>query len=898
MSMFSRRRDPDDFSDEVRAHLEHEEAELRAAGLSAGDARAEARRRFGNVTRARERVYEASRVRWLETLWQDVKYSVRLMRRSPAFSITAVVVLSLGIGINTALFSVVNALFFKPLPVRAPEELRYVHGVTLDGDSGFFLSPQAVAAVRDSGVFSGVSRVTPFTRKVRAAGITEFRRGEIVSPTYLGLLGIAPLAGREFAEADASSSATPVVIIGEAFWRSRFLSDPAIVGRTIELDESRRSGFTGPWKVHTVIGVLPERFTGVSGRWQPADFWLPAAKDTSDLRFGGALFLIGRLTPAMSEPAAQEALRALSPQFQRNPSSPDWFLFLTTSDRSRLPFDAQGRVVPERLAAALMFVTATVLAIAAANLAGVMTARGLARRGEIGVRLALGAGRGRVRQQLLTEGLLLAVAGAALGVACADVLLALFQAFTPAQFSRAPGLLAVSIDGRVLAVTTGLAIVAGTVIGIVPARGQLRSGSEDRIDVGLHRAETSQRSHVRYWVVMPQVALSLVLLLAAGAVVRTEVRADALDPGYRSDGVSLVDFDLPLPPDPNATPDEEREWNRRNFELTQRVVRRTADIPGVDGAGLVRSAPGSAPIHAVSGWFVKRDGFPNNPPYWMAYSDVSTDHFSILRIPLRHGRLFDERDRPGATPVAVVSETTARWLWPAQSAIGQHVARYFPEGMHTGQWIEVIGVVGDVAPPISTGWNPAIYTLIEQRAAPSFASTLLVRGSRPAGELAERIRQAIGEVNSHVQVTGSRTLADAVAAVRYPRRMAAALLSLAGLLGLGLASIGLYGVMSYSMQQRVREFGIRSALGANRWHIVRLVLRDGLVVLVLGAAAGVALTYGAIRAAARMVAPLPPFDVPTLLAVPLIFALVVALACYLPARRAGRVDPIQVLRSD
>ena len=329
------------------------------------------------------------------------------------------------------------------------------------------------------------------------------------------------------------------------------------------------------------------------------------------------------------------------------------------------------------------------------------------------------------------------------------------------------------------------------------------------------------------------------------------------------------------------------------------MLERAGRIPGVEAAAVVESFSfgfRGLPLSLFHGWVVARDRFDEASHRWVAQGHVTHGFFETLRIPLLAGRLFDELDQPGSPPVAIVSETAARLLWPEQRAVGQYVAFHFPKDTREPAWMEVVGVVGDAASPEAEGWNPAVYSLRGQHRIMAGGGVLLVRGAGPTGDLLRDVREAVESSDANVQLMNARTLTDALDAVLYPRRMAAGILSSAGALGLLLAAIGVYGVVSYSVALRVREMGIRAALGADRADIVWLVLRDGVRVLLLGVVTGAALTYGAVRAAGVLVLPLPHLDGPTMILVPVVFAVVILAACAVPAWRASRVDPNVALR--
>jgi putative ABC transport system permease protein len=445
------------------------------------------------------------------------------------------------------------------------------------------------------------------------------------------------------------------------------------------------------------------------------------------------------------------------------------------------------------------------------------------------------------------------------------------------------------------------------VFGLLPARQATRRTLVPALSAGSAHATRPARSRLRHWIVIPQIGLSVVLLLVAGTLVRSLLRADAVDPGYDASGVVVVDFDLPDPvrvdtggvaPGGVLSLNFDLPDTERRSDLRRRLLDRVRRVQDVEAASLIEPAiMQRLPIDVMSVmWVIAREAFPRGPRHWMGRSRGSVDFFRTLRIPLRQGRLFDARDRANAPRVAIVSETAARLLWPDRPAVGQYVAENRAESTRPPEWLEVVGVVGDVVSPLSPDWHPIVYTPFEQQTAfPTFS--VMVRTSGSAGETLARLRQELATPDLGVNVIGGRSFDDILASILYPRRMAAGILALSGIVGLVLASIGLYGVISYSVAQREREVGIRAALGASRGAIVGWILREGALVVALGALAGAALTFGATRLAAWLVAPLPAFDAATVGVVSVVVAAVVLLACYLPARRAARVDPVEVLRA-
>ena len=549
-----------------------------------------------------------------------------------------------------------------------------------------------------------------------------------------------------------------------------------------------------------------------------------------------------------------------------------------------------------RVSATLTVVVAIVLLIAAANVAGMLVARGVGRGGEMAVRLALGASRRRLIQQVLTESLLLAAIGGAIGLLVADWLVSIFKTFTPPQYA-----VDVVMDPRVLAAAVLLTVFMGIAIGLLPGLRAARINLLPALagsNAGLTRYNPSL---LRRWIVVPQVGLSLVLLLTAGFHVRALVSLERAELGYDPANVTVISAGLrPIPGEekPPYSPSFAEKRAGRSRAFYRQVLAGTAAVSGTGGVAIASRLPLEAADQ--SAWTAiaqdrflaaETDGFPS------ARVLVSPGYFRTMGIRLVEGRDFDEGDSRNAPRVAVINESLARKLWPGRSAVGHTVAarNQYPAANEKIEWAEVVGVVDDVDPIVREASQSAhVYLSLGQDWQPS-ASYIVAR--TPANSLAtvQQLKTVIGTADPLAEVYRIQTMEQMVAAILYPRRLAAAILSASGFIGLILAAFGLHGVIAYSVVQRVREIGIRTALGADRRDVLGLILREGLVILGLGTAIGLALTYAALRVTSRFVA-LPTADAAILVSVPLILGAVILLACYLPARRAARIDPMVALR--
>jgi predicted permease len=847
---------------------------------------------------------------------QDLKYSVRMLRQTPGFSALAVFVLALGIGVNTAIFSLVNAVLFRPPAVRTPSELRYVYA---NPPIHFIRYADYRALLGISDVFSGVVGVSRSEAKLGSGADVRLVNGEAVTANYFEILGVRPKIGRAFSPAlDEAPNAERAVIISARVWARDYHSDPNVVGTRLVLTR-RGVRAEDQWPTYTIVGVAPEGFTGVASPWAPSDYWVPSVQRVSDfrtvrtptgrgeLRVGtaddiGMEVVIGRLNAGVDHARAVAAVRTLGESLRRanHPTVMDWSLTLLDSRRVRLPFDPRGQIVPERLAAGLMAVAGVVLVIAVANLAGMLLARGVTRRTEMALRLTLGGSRWQVARRLLTESSILAAAGGVSGVLLAKLLLIVFMDQTPSGFGRyeaVPTTLDVSIDPIVLVYTSVLCIGVALLVGLGPARQAWKTDLLSALASGLAAAPPKRtRVRLRHLVLVPQVCLSTALLLVAGVLARPLIEAERVDPGYNADGVATIDFGFNDRPRRNLTIDEEqvviKEMAERRARFHQRVFETLEAHPGVSSFAVTMGLPTGS--HHT--WVTSRDAFPRGPHWYPSEAYVSEGYFETLGIKLVAGRAFDRRDTAGTPTVAVICETLAMWFWPGENAVGRYLGIHWPDAPETPSWIEVVGVVREVQPPVTTGLsNPFVYFPIAQRR--DIAQTFIARGPAPPGELMQALRQAMSDADPTVEIYRSSMLTEAIASMLYPRRMAAGILMAAGVIGLLLSAAGLYGVISYSVVQRLRELGIRATLGANPISLIALVLREGGRIAIVGVVLGLAVAYFGMRAASKLVVEIPKLDQVTLVVVPVILGLVVLAACFVPARRASRVDPIVVLRN-
>jgi putative ABC transport system permease protein len=853
----------------------------------------------------------------MDALWQDLRYALRTLARSPGFTAIGVLVLALAIGVNTAIFSLVNALIFVKLPVPEAGALRFIYPFDPNARMPFPAFQREFEALRaaDPAFASLVAYSRDSISLVRGGELVNIR-GESVSPNYFDVLRIAPQHGRTFRPDDDAAGAGPVAVISDVLWKTQFNADPEVLGRTLDFDLLGRQG-SGVLRSYTIVGVAPPGFTGIANRFEPTEFWTPRVprildreqarlfenpgwKRTPDPIGGAFVSMLFRKPADVTDEQAASFVTAMANQFRagRRPEDYAWTLQVHASKRNRLPFDAAGRIVPTRLAAALMATAGAVVLIALANLAGLLSARSLTRRAEMAVRATLGAGAWRLTRQLLVESLLIALAGGALGLAGARVLVALLIAAVPRIASGgwlSPLLVDVPLDWRVLTFTAATCIAAAVVVSVAPVRQAVARDLLHGLSDGQTSATGRSRTRMRQLILLPQVCGSLVLLVLAALLIRGTVREELADTGYKADDVVMLDFRLERSFYYRLTPEEQRQAVERRKAAQQRLLNYLREIPGAT-SGLAYGHPGGLPAPFGGPSVIDRETYGANPIMHGTLSTyVSAGYFETLRIPIKAGRTLGLQDGEHAPRVALVSEGLAWRIWGTPNAVGRQIALRHENETRPPEWMEVVGVVAALSLPLTEGAPTSIvYRPVEQN---SFsATTIVARGPGDPAQLLEQLKEAVMQADPKAYVEQPRMMRESVNAMLFPRRAAAAIIGGSGLAGLLLACIGLYGVVSYSVAQRVREIGIRAALGAERRDIMRMILRDGARVIALGTALGGVLAFSAIKLTSAKVVALPQADIVTLSVAPLILALAMLLATYIPARRAAAVDPMIALR--
>jgi predicted permease len=814
---------------------------------------------------------------------QDFRYGLRMLARSPGFTAVAVLSLALGIGANTAIFSLVNAVLLRPIPVDEPARLASVFFTDQRNAGNLPLSHLNYKDLRDQNqVFSAMAAVA-FTQVNWMNGTaSEQIRLQVVSGNYFSVLGAAPVRGRTFLP-EEDQRATPVIVLSHGFWERSLGGDPNVVGRTLTLN---RMPFT-------VIGVAGKGFTGTVLGANPAG-WVPmAAHDIVqpgfnwyEQRRGLFLFAFGRLKPGVSLEQAAANLKTVSAALEQTYPADNKGRSASATSLLEARVNPQGQAAAPlvRLSMILMVVVGIVLLIACANIANLLLARATGRRKEIAVRLALGARRVRLVRQLLTESALLSLAGGGLGLLIAYWLITALPG-TDLELPL-PVDNTLSIDRSVLLFTTLLAVTTGLVFGLVPALQASRSDvvpvlKNEVVPAGSSRRGAARFLHLRQVLVVAQLAWSLVALIAAGIFLRSLSNAERTDTGFETKGVLVMNFNL----------GREGYTPERGLLFFDRAITEVASLPGVRGAAVAQVPPLAGGL--------SRSVFPEGADtttrdrVLVQVNSISVGYFDTIGIPLVRGREFTRTDAEHAPLVVVVNETMAQRFWPNQDPIGKRF-KFFGDDEFT----TIVGVARNSAyNGVAEAPIPFIYQPLLQNYSPQ--ATLHVRTDGNAAALAAPVRSAVLEIDPTLSVFDARTLEDQVFESLAPLRTNVVVITAVGTLALLLAAVGLYGVANYSVSQRTREIGVRMALGARRGTVLRLVLGHGLLLVGFGVALGVLL--------AAALAPLVPPDLapnvnlrdPAVFAgTALILAAIALVASAIPAYRATRIDPLRALRAE
>jgi putative ABC transport system permease protein len=847
-----------EMDEELRGYLDAAVKDKMRLGMSHEQALRAARLEMGSLDGVKEEIRRSGWESALETLWQDLRYAVRQLRRNPGFAAVAVITLALGIGATTAIFTVVNAVLLRPLPYPHPEELVYVQEILGDYGLNPFVWNKEFAAWRNqSQALSPIAAYKDFMANLTGGGEPERIIGGMATTSFFSILGARPLAGRLFLPEEDRPGGAPVVILSEALWKNRYRGDPSVVGKSVTLDG----------KVYTVVGVLPATFVIPDEFKIPYALWVPVAESETGAGPFRIFRVIGRLKPGMSVAAARAELDTiLQPTVRKG------------LKKSVVLSPWQEQITEKSRLSLLLFLGAVgfLLLIACVNVANLLLSRAATRQKEIAVRLTVGAGRARIVRQLLTESALLALLGGLIGLALAHWGKDLLVTFLSPNL---PALEPIGLDYRVLGFSLALALVTGFAFGLAPAFQASRVPLNEVLkEAGRSGAELRSGMLFRNLLVIAETALAMVLLVGAGLLFRSFLRVLGIDMGFKPEHTLCVSIDLTLSKYP--TPKEQARF----FQQVIEGIKSLEGVQTVGGSGMppLGNRTGTITGFAVEGRSEEIGG--------ASFAIISPDYFRTMRIPLKQGRDFAASDRDGSPSVAIVNESFARRSFPNELCLGRRVSSW----VHRKDWLTIVGVVGDVRDRVEKEPNPEIFLPYLQDGQPYM--TLLVRTAGNPRLWEGAVRRQVASVDKDQPPHDFATLEQLQAASHTARRVNLLLLSAFAGLGLILASVGIYGVVSYSVSQRTHEMGIRIALGARQSEILKLAVVQGLSLALAGIGIGLAASLAITRLLRTMLFGVKPTDPATFFAVGLLLSGVTLLACYLPARRATKVDPMVALR--
>jgi putative ABC transport system permease protein len=874
-SLFKRGRVEQELSDELRFHLEKLAEENVAKGMTPEEARYAALRELGGFDQIKEECREMRRVNYIENFLQDIRYGLRMLAKNPGFTAVAVVTLALGIGANTAIFSIVDAVLLRSFPYHDPNQLVLMFDAPLDRpDALSAISYRDFTECRDQNrVFSEMAGNTFHDLTLTGAGEPSIVNTADVTPEIFPLLNTKPLAGRTLLPEDGKPGAAAVAVLSENLWRSRFGSNPGLIGQSITLD----------MRSFAVVGILPASFR--YPEFAPhQDVWIPVMQDPL---FGPLtsqpgvplLGVIGRLKPGVSLAKAQAEMNTLSARLAKEFSAEDSGLAIRIK-----PY---REVVVGNVKSALLILLGAVglvLLMACANVANLLLSLATSRRSEIAVRIALGASRARIVRQLLTESALLGLLGGLAGVLLAGCVVWSLQPFLPPEVVQ---ISSIHVGGPVLAFALLLSLAAALAFGLAPAFLATPSNLQANIKEGGERTGQRGGQYLRSFLAIAEISLAMVLLAAGGLLIRSFALVTSVTPGF--DPKNVIEAEVSLPQFQYSTP---QQWTAFSNELLLRLHAQ----PGLQDSALAAPLPMDRQGQATFAFSIVGDSpLPPGKSITADYATVSPDYFRVMRIPLLRGRVFSEQDSPSSPNVAIISETLARRYFPNQDPIGRQMRFGFPPNGNVSR--QIVGIVGDVRDvTLSQKPGPMMYVPFAQ--APLWGGEVVARSSLSTSSVAAAIRQAVHSIDKDLPVTDVESFPDALGQSISRERFRTLLLGSFSAMALVLAAVGIFGVVSHSASQRTHEIGIRMALGAQRRDVLRLVLGQGAKLALLGLGIGIVLAFLLTRLIASLLYSVSATDPLTFGAVAIVLFGVAVTACYIPARRATKVDPMVALRHE
>ena len=863
-----------EFQHELDTHLELATQENISCGMTPEEAARAARVRLGGRTQLKETNRELRGLPFIETALQDLRFAFRMLRKNPGFSAIAILTLALGIGANTAIFSVVYAVLLKPLPYPGSNQLFTVFQQDVKNPknvNGFsFLNLRDLR--EQSEIFSDLSGVQAHQLTLTGRGEAFNIDTSVVTPDLFTTFRVQPILGRMFIADDGKPGAAPVVVLSETLWRGSFAADPAIIGTSISLDK----------RAFTVIGVAPAAFRFPQLQ-KSRQIWVPIVNDPLfgswlERRGGHWLTLTGRVKPGVNPAQAEAQFDAIAARLAKDyPEYNDGWTIRMIPLRDFLVGEVKTPLL------VLLGAVGLVLLIACANIANLLLARATSRSREIAVRATLGAGRSRLVRQLLSETLVLSVIGGLAGVALAYYGIRVLATFLPPELTR---IHSINIDYAVLGFALALSIFASCAVGLVPAFLVARSDLQSTLREGGRSGESSASRRARNILASAEIALALVLLVAAGLLLRSFSKLTEVSPGFQVEHV--VKAEVSLPRAQYSTP---QQW----FAFSDSLLTRLQSEPGMEESAL------AIPLPITDGFVNIAFDIENRPAPSAAaariadYVAVTPTYFHVMNIPLIAGRTFEPRDNMSAPPVAVVTQSFVRAYFPSENPIGQRITFGFPPDPGISR--EIIGIVGDVH-DVSLGKDPGPMMYAAYAQSPFPGACIAVQSTLAPGAVISSIRDSVAGLDKDLPVTDIATMTEVLHDSTAQPRFRTTLIAIFAAIALILAATGIFGVISYSVQCRTNEIGIRVALGASAVSILNMVLSETLILAAIGLAVGLPVALASSHVLGHLLFGVSPADPTTLIVVSLTLALVAAAAGYVPARRATQVDPLIALRHD
>ncbi|MGB7022175.1 MAG: ABC transporter permease [Candidatus Acidiferrales bacterium] len=870
--LFRREQFDHDIDEEMRAHIELREKEYAQNGFSPEEAHMAARKNFGNALAIRELSHDSWGWAWLEHLGQDLRFAFRMFAKNPGFTAVAILTLALGIGANTAIFSVVYGVLLQPLPYKDASRLVVLNETTPKVGIVSVSYPNFLDWRQQCPAFSQMAAVHDVGFNLAGVTQPENITGEAVSPNFLSLIGVKPFLGRDFEASEEKPGTPPVVLLSYELWQSHMGSDRNAIGRTITLDG----------RSFTIVGVLPPNFRSLDKTdvMLPIGVWATNNSEEAHERGErGDMTVIARLAPNVTFAQARVEMEGIAARLAKEyPATNDQFGVALQSIRDAFVSDARPAILV--LFGAVLFV----LLIACANVANLFLVRGAARTKEIALRMAFGAGRNRIIRQMLTESFALAFLGGILGLALALAGIHGIARLIPMDMLSGAAL---NLNGAVLFFAAGIVVLAAFIFGMAPAMHSTQPDVQSELKEGGRTASASAaQNKLRGALAVAEISLALILLVGAGLMMKSLYKLMSVNPGFRADRVLTMEMDL-------RTQQYSKDPAILNF--WQEVLDRVRALPGVEDAAVGTVIP-LAGEHSRTDITVEDMALPKpgNYPH-PDYHEVSPGFISTLGIPLLRGRTFTDTDKQGAPLVGMVNARLAQQYWPNRDPMGRRFMFGHPSAKNPPKWLTVVGVVGDTK-LYGLASPSRLEVYVSSLQYPESHMNLVVKSRIDPSALTSAIRGAVASIDKDQPIFAISTMNQLVRDSLGTRRITLILLGAFSGLALVLAAIGIYGVISYSVAQRTHEIGIRMALGAQHRDVLRMILRQGATIAVAGVAIGVVVSLGLTQLMSSLLFSVSAADPLTFAGVAILLVLVALLACYIPARRALRVDPMVALR--